>query len=122
MVDHARVQETEEKRSGSTEVGHIEIGARIERLGRELFCNCRKLDSVTFASGSRLKKIGPLCFSKTEISEFLAPPGLRNIDDSAFYECKQLKRVTLNDGLVTIGGRSDDSNDYNNFSGPKGVF
>lgn len=49
-----------------------------------------------------LEKIGKDCFAYSGLEEFIAPQGLREIGDGAFYGCVRLKLVTLNEGLEVL--------------------
>lgn len=40
---------------------------------------------------------------RSGLEEFDAPPGLKEILRWTFYECKNLKKVVLNEGLETLG-------------------
>lgn len=42
-------------------------------------------------------------FSRTRLRKFTAPPSLRRIEKRAFFRCRELQSVTLNEGLVEIG-------------------
>ena len=53
----------------------------MREIGSEAFCYCRRLGEVTFKEGSLLKTIGM----------------------DTFYECSALAKITLSDGLETIG-------------------
>lgn len=71
---------------------------------------------MTFAEGSQLERIGEYCFANSGLEEFIAPPGLKEIERGAFEDCKNLKRVVLNDELDTLGiddeGRDADYKPY----------
>ena len=66
------------------------------------FWACRGLKIVTFQEGSRLQKISFSCFEDSGLEEFVAPSGLREIEGGAFYGCKSLKQVVLNEGLEAL--------------------
>ena len=68
-----------------------------------VFKGCKRLKHVKFAEDCQLETIGAACFCCTGIEEFQAPPSLRDIGDGAFYDCKNLERVVLNEGLERIG-------------------
>lgn len=72
-------------------------------IHKRAFSCCRSLKKVSFQSGSLLKTIYDCCFSESALEEFLAPPGLKEIECGAFKNCKSLRRVELNEGLVNIG-------------------
>ena len=64
-----------------------------------------------FQEGSRLQKIACCCFIDADLEEFVAPPGLKEIEGGAFYGCKNLKRIVLNEGLETLNDRYIDRED-----------
>lgn len=66
-----------------------------------------------FEEGSKLEKIGNFCFFGSGLKEFLAPPELKEIKGRAFMNCKNLKRVVLNEGLMVLG---EDDRDFNGSS------
>ena len=47
--------------------------------------------------------IGEECFCSSALEEVEASSGLREICGSAFYDCRNLKRVALNEGLKMLG-------------------
>ena len=79
------------------------IPSTLEVLEELTFHECKNLASVVFAEGSRLKKIGNHCFANTGLKAFEAPPSLRKICSGAFFSCKNLQRVALNEGLEVVG-------------------
>ena len=62
---------------------------------------------MTFQEGSRLRRIGNGCFQGSDLEEFVAPPGLKEIGSIAFYRCKGLKRVVLNEDLEVLADKDD---------------
>ena len=42
------------------------------------------------------------CFYNSGLEKFIAPQSLKEIYGTAFYCCKSLKRVVLNEGLETL--------------------
>ena len=79
------------------------IPSTLEVLEKGTFFGCRRLSSVTFAEGSRLREIGPNCFALTALKTFEAPPNLKKIFRGAFYFCRNMQRVVLNEGLEALG-------------------
>ena len=49
-----------------------------------------------------LEALDDSCFCDSGLEEFQAPLGLKEINYSAFCDCKNLKRVLLNEGLTTL--------------------
>ena len=62
-----------------------------------------RLTKILFWPNSSLKKIGPGAFAMTGVEEFDAPESLVEIGDAAFYRCRKLKTVTLNQKLEKLG-------------------
>ena len=81
----------------------VVIPSTLEVLEERTFYKCSKLNSIVFADGSRLKEIGKECFTFTALKMFEAPPSLRKICSGAFFSCKNLQRVALNEGLEVVG-------------------
>ena len=79
------------------------IPSTLEVLEKGTFFGCRRLSSVTFAEGSRLREIGPNCFALTALKTFEAPPNLKKIFRGAFFSCGKLQYVVLNEGLEALG-------------------
>ena len=85
------------------------IPSTLEVLEKDTFLECRRLSSVTFAEGSRLREIGPNCFAFTGLRAFEAPPSLRKIDRGVFYCCQNLQYLVLNEGLEALGEDDEES-------------
>ena len=83
----------------------VTIPASVKEIGAEAFYNCKNLRKVTFAEGSKLKKITAGSFCKTGIERMLIPRRVEEIQENAFSECKNLKEVVFEKGstLKTIG-------------------
>lgn len=79
------------------------IPSTLEVLEERTFDECARLTSVVFSKGSRLREIGDHCFDKTGLKAFRAPPSLRKIGNGAFFSCKNLQHVVLNEGLEVMG-------------------
>lgn len=75
----------------------------MREIGREAFCGCAWLKTVTFAENSRLERVGSRAFSETGISAFVSPGSLRKLGHLAFYDCDRLKTVRLNEGIRELG-------------------
>ena len=60
---------------------------------------------MTFNEGA-LKEIGSVAFNNTAIEMITIPKTVRKIGDSIFSECKNIKKVTLNEGLKEIGDQA----------------
>jgi hypothetical protein len=61
------------------------------------FCGCcpASLRVVTFATPSRLRRIGVAAFQGTAITAVVIPASVEVLDDSCFCECEVLERLTF---------------------------
>ena len=73
-------------------------------LAKKAFSNFEGLRSATLPSA--LELIGDYAFSKTGITEFVAPASLKVIGERAFFACADLTDVTLDQGLLYIGSNA----------------
>ena len=55
------------------------------------------------SSGSSLEFIGIGAFRDSGLREFRAPASLATVSQCAFYGCRDLKSVVLNEGLQNLG-------------------
>ncbi len=124
----------------------IAIPAGVEEIPATTFEDCTKLQTVTFASGSKLKTIGgghttdsgygPYTYGAfercTALTSIVIPTSVTTIEAAAFSGCTSLASVTFEDGsqLTTIGDNicsyyENDSPFYGcafkTFTIPKGV-
>lgn len=58
---------------------------------------------IKFCEESALEKIGEDCFRSSGLVEITTPPKVRCIGSGAFYGCRSLQRVELNEGLEVLG-------------------
>ena len=86
----------------------VVIPSTLEVLEERTFSLCKKLTSVVFAEGNRLREIRDSCFASTALKTFKAPQSLRKIESGAFNFCDSLKRVVLNEGLEAVGEDDED--------------
>ena len=80
----------------------VVIPERVEEIPAEAFSLCAGLRKVTF-KGDTLKRLATRCFESCMMEEFRAPQGLREVEYGAFFDCKRLRDVVLNEGLTTLG-------------------
>lgn len=78
----------------------------VVEIGDDAFLRCGALRKVGFAPDARLERIGAGAFSETNLIMFMAPRGLREVGEEAFYLCAGLSYVQLNDCLEVLGVRS----------------
>lgn len=72
----------------------IEIPQSVESMSEDVFKNCTALTDVSFASGSRLKRIGKEAFYKCiSLESIEIPSSVETIGGAAFYECTRLNEV-----------------------------
>lgn len=64
-------------------------------IGKRMFADCENLKSVVFGDDSQLEEIQSEAFRGSGIESFTAPASLRNIDSTAFQDCKKLKHVDI---------------------------
>lgn len=85
----------------------VEIPSNIVQIASDSFCNCTKLEEVTFSEDSKLETIQMFAFLNTNLKKIHIPPSVVEIGDGAFFECKQLSEVTFseNSKLESIGFR-----------------
>jgi hypothetical protein len=67
---------------------HIEIPRTIEILGSFCFASCQSVSSISFESGSQLKRIEAFAFLSSSLQSIVIPRSVQFIDDSAFEETK----------------------------------
>lgn len=85
----------------NSDITEIEIPANIEEIEASCFCRFESLSSVTFASGSVLKRIGDYAFSECEsLRSIKIPASVEEIKNNCFCECSALSRVVFAKGSV----------------------
>lgn len=86
--------------SPRSNVSSVFIPATVRSIGDSAFSYCNALTTVTFAEGSQLKSIGRAAFYGTEhayprFKEIKIPDSVETIGNGAFYDCRDLERITL---------------------------
>ena len=61
-------------------------------------------NATTFHIPASVEQIGSQAFAGTQIKTLPEMPGLKRIGDEAFYQCKNLKKVTIPETVEYIGG------------------
>lgn len=90
-----------------TNVSSVFIPATVTSIGPFAFRYCKFLATVTFAEDSQLKSIGLGAFWGTEpvhprFKEIKIPDSVETIGNGAFYDCRDLERITLPSALQTL--------------------
>lgn len=70
-------------------------------LGEEVFHHCPSVKTLLLPD--TLTNMPFLAFGYLAIEEVTIPKSVKVLNGSCFWDCKQLKRVKLNEGLETIG-------------------
>ena len=95
----------ERVKSGDFEYGVTEDGAVLT------CCYSEEEGVLTIPAeidGNKIIKIYPSCFSITQASEIILPDGIEELREMAFYNCKNLKKITLPSSVKLIGDRAFD--------------
>ena len=74
----------------------------VAKIADNAFSDWKYLKHIVF-EGARLQSIGANAFRGTDVRVFVAPSSLQRLGEGAFYGCKNLKQVELNEGLSVIG-------------------
>lgn len=88
-------------------VSSVFIPATVLSIGDSAFIYCDALTTVTFAENSQLKSIERAAFWGSEhvhprFKEIKIPDSVETIGNGAFYECRDLERITLPSALQTL--------------------
>ena len=88
-------------------VSSVFIPATVLSIGDSAFIYCDALTTVTFAEDSQLKSIGHGAFWGSEqvyprFKEIKIPDSVETIGNGAFYDCRDLERITLPSALQTL--------------------
>lgn len=88
-------------------VSSVFIPATVLSIGDSAFIYCDALTTVTFAENSQLKSIERGAFWGSEqvyprFKEIKIPDSVETIGNGAFYDCRDLERITLPSALQTL--------------------
>lgn len=91
----------------SLNVSSVFIPATVTSIGPFAFRFCKFLATVTFAEDSHLKSIERAAFWGSEqvyprFKEIKIPDSVETIGNGAFYDCRDLERITLPSALQTL--------------------
>ena len=120
--------------SRCTNLGTINWGSGIIKLGKATFSNCVKLTalnipnnvislgdsytfdscigitSVTFEEGTPITVIPPWCFNKcSSLIDAVIPSGITALGAAAFYNCYQMKHISLPNTLTELNCSAGDT-------------
>lgn len=87
---------------GFDSVSSITFPACYEFISGWAFTGYYNLKQVQFASGSRLRTVGPQAFGNTGLSEFVMPASLRNVGYGTFHGCPNLTKIVFNQDLEPL--------------------
>jgi hypothetical protein len=71
-------------------------------VSNSCFSGCESLDTVIFAAGSVLRKIGECAFALSGLKMRFIPASVEVIGKAAFRACKWLSSVTFEAGSVLL--------------------
>ena len=101
----------------------VKLGSKVERIGMYAFAFCDRLLSISFPASVKtvemyafvqcdalatislgsVKTIGNYAFAFTDPAALSIPASCESIGVGAFHDCSELSKVTLREGLVSIG-------------------
>ena len=77
-------------------LSEVTIPSTITEIRARAFENCRKLKMIHFAANSQLQTIGNWAFYNCHnLRSLTLPEGVTNVGDAAFYGCNYLTEITL---------------------------
>ena len=85
-----------------THIRCVVFPARMQEVPANAFYRQKYLKRIVFPWDSRLAKIGSSAFMGTSLEAFAAPASLRVLGQEAFSGCKNLRNVTLFQGVTRI--------------------
>lgn len=104
---------------GCTNLKELTVNINVDLSTGKPFEGCANIEKITFAEGigdtggkgfdygsalsSALYKNTPMWISKDKLSTVDLAPGIEKIGKFTFYECKELKTITLPDDLTEVG-------------------
>lgn len=118
---------------GCTNLKELTVSINVDLSTGKPFEGCANIEKITFTKG-----IGdetgrgfdynhasaantPMGISKARLSTVILAPGIEKIGDYTFYECKELKEISLPSGLEEIGERAFSSSGLISLSTPESL-
>ena len=93
-----------QKTTPRNDVRRVIVHSNVSEIAEDAFRGWTALVEVVFEPGSRPETIGANAFADTALGQFTATRSLKTIESGAFARCRNLKTVTLNEGLESIAG------------------
>ncbi len=78
----------------------VSFSGQVEEIGSYAFSSCYALSKIVFPQS--VKSIGRHALSQTPITEFAVPENNSIIVSATFYNCMQMKSVTIHGGVTEI--------------------
>lgn len=86
----------------STAISSVDLPNGIKKIEKFTFSFCRNLSQVILPD--YLEVIELMAFEYTGLTSITLPNSVRSIESAAFKECGKLMSISLNEGLIEIGG------------------
>ncbi len=87
-----------------SKITSVTIPDSVASIGKYAFRDCGRLKAVIFGSESKLKEIGESAFYNCDRLESInLPGGLQTIPKEAFYSCDSLVSFSIPGGILTVG-------------------
>ena len=90
--------------SGCNSLASVIIPEKVTKICDRTFDGCSKLSNVTFPES--ITSIGDESFQRTSLTSVEFPKKLKTIGSCAFYSCLPLSSVTIPKSVTSIGGRA----------------
>lgn len=82
----------------------VSFPARLRMISDNCFMDDSNLKTVNFVNGNNSLTVGTNSFYQTAVESVVFPDNTEIIGNAAFANCATLKEISLNEGLLTIGG------------------
>lgn len=88
--------------NGNNTLKSVSIAASVTTIKGQAFHTATALETVTFASGSKLETLSANAFSSTALKSINLPTGLKTIGSQCFMSCSNLTSVTIPSTVTTL--------------------